>query len=210
MKERPDALGVELALTSVEDVDKALHEMSWLTLEQRRIEDPSKARIQSEMAATQAKLVVEVAGKPMTIKERWEALSTAILTWAKKGLKPVLPPGKKSLALSHGVIKTRDLAAAVEMLQGAKADVAATAIAKAAGILKGLEPLLDQPLHGVRIGRLISVKVELDKAAIKEAWDEEERPELVAFLKSLSISVSAGKTQISIEPADLQVTTPGE
>lgn len=210
MKERPDALGVELALTSVEDVDKALHEMSWLTLEQRRIEDPSKARIQAEMASTQAKLVVEVAGKPMTIKERWEALSTAILSWAKKGLAPVLPPNKKSLALSHGVIKTRDLAAAVEMLQGAKADVAAAAIAKEAGVLKGLEPLLEAKVHGVAVGRLISIKVELDKAAIKAVWDEKEKPELVGFLKSLSISVSAGKTQISIEPADLQVTTPGE
>ena len=52
MQARPEALGLEVTLASAEQVDQALHEMAWLTLQQRTTEAASKASIQAEMAET--------------------------------------------------------------------------------------------------------------------------------------------------------------
>jgi hypothetical protein len=205
MQARPTTLGRELSLETQADVDAALQEMAWLTAQQKTIEASAQTRIESIKTETQAKLVVEVAGEALKIQERWDALQLAVLKWCETELRSALPPNKKSLKLSHGEIKLRAIQAAVEVLEGKKADDVAFDLARRAEILAKVDRLLQVEVDGIPLSSLVAVTFVLAKDAIKEAWVK--RPDIRETLQSLAISVKEGTEQITLVPAAIQVAT---
>lgn len=210
MKARPDALGMDISVSSVEDVDHCLHEMAWLTSLQESIEAPSKAKIEAIKSEAQAKLAIEIEGQRCTIKQRWELLKSAVLQWCETQLKIHLPSGKKSLKLSHGELKTRKNEAAVHILDEKTESEVATTIAQAGQLFDSVDQLLSHELvfEGEKIGiplcRLIAVQFALAKDPIKQEWAR--RPEVRELLRSLSISVEE-QEQFTVSPARVQVAT---
>lgn len=213
MKQRPDALGIDFGIQTIDDVDNALHEMSWLTSLQESIEAPAKAKIEALKNDSKAKLKIEIDGQPLTIQQRWEALKNAVLTWCVPHLKQHLANGKKSLKLSHGELKTRKNEAAVKIAEGQTEAEVALEIARCGGLLESLDTLLDQKLvlegqeSGIPFRNLIAIHFVLAKDPIKQEWAR--RPEHRELLQSLSISVEE-QEQFTVCPARAQVATTEE
>jgi hypothetical protein len=205
MVERPTRFGTEIAVQTVEDVDAALHEMAWLAAKQKSIEADAEARIETIKTETNDKLVTKIDGAAVSIEDRWNALHAAVHTWCTGQLKQALPPGKKSLKLSHGEIKLRALAAAVEVLKGKNGDDVAFDLARRAEILDRVDKLLQTQVEGIPLAQLVAVKFVLDKDQIKDEWIK--RPANRELLRSLSISVIEGTEQITVIPAAVQVAT---
>ncbi len=204
MLSRPDAIGLEVAVKSQDDADAALHEMAYLTFLQRRIEDESRLKIERIKEETDARLKVEISNTPVTIAERWKVLSEKLHAWCVNHLKKHLPPNKKSLKLAHGELKLRCLPATVQMLEGAKPDDVAKAIAADAGLVEKLDKLLDGSIDGLPIRDLITVSFSLRKDSIKERWEKSDAAK--AALQKRLITVADGLDQITLVPIELQVT----
>lgn len=216
MLPRPDALGVTISLASVDDVDAALHEMAWLTAKENGISDAARVKIAAITTDAQSKAVVTVEQKPLTIKERWNALAAAVHAWCETSLRAALPKNKRSLDLPHGAIKLRSQPAAVALKDGKTAGEVALNLAQTHGLITSIDKLMKksidvvggtgQPVVSVSLNELLSVNIVLNKDAVKDLWAK--RPEIHAFLQSLSISVEAGPDQITVAPASLAVMTP--
>lgn len=213
MKPRPETLGAELQLVSLDDINHALEEMAWLTSFQESIEAPAKVKVEALKTQTQNRLVVEIDGKPQTVKQRWEALKAAVLEWCPDNLKDYLPKGKKSLKLSHGELKTRKNEAAVRVLNDQPEDEVALEIARSGELIKAIDELLEHELvlhgksSGIRLRNLIAVQFVLAKDPIKQEWAR--RPEVRELLQTLSISVEE-QEQFTVSPARVQLATVDE
>lgn len=211
MLTRPSALGIDFGLTSTDDVDAALHEMSWITARGESLDNDARVRIEAIKKETDAKHIVEIDGQTITLRDRWNQLFNAVYAWCTPGLKKALPANKKTLALSHGEIKLRQLPAAVAILEGGNADrIAFDAVTKA-GIVSAVDRLMKKTIDvpnadQIQLSQIVSVKFELNKNAIKDLWSK--RPETRQVLRDLLISVEDGQEQITISPAQLLVTNP--
>lgn len=213
MKARPNALGLDFAVGSLEDVDNCLHEIAWLKSFQESIEAPSKAKIEALKTEAQGKMVVEIDGQTCTIKQRLEALQFALVQWCELSLKDHLPKGKKSLKLSHGELKTRKNEAAVQILDEKTEAEVALEIARTGSLFESVDEMLDQQLvlegeeAGIPFRKLIAVQFVLAKDPIKQEWAR--RPEVRELLQSLSISVEE-QEQFTVSPAKVQIATVAE
>lgn len=206
MLNRPEAIGLNISLESIEDVDAALHEMGWLAAKQSQIEGDGQAKIEAIKNEAQARMVVEVEGQRLTFKERFDALWGAVHGWCESQLKGVLPLNKRSAKLSHGELKLRALPAAVALIDGKKPADVARGLAREAGILSEIDRLLSETeIDGVRLSKLLSVEFVLAKDAIKA--EAEKTPDFADFLRARSITIETGSEQITIVPALVQVTT---
>ena len=58
MLPRPDALGVTISLSSLDDVDTALHEMAWLTSKEKAIEEDARVRVGKIQTEAQARALI--------------------------------------------------------------------------------------------------------------------------------------------------------
>lgn len=205
MLNRPEAIGLEIKLESVEDVDAALHEMGWLNAKQCQVEGDAQAKIEVIKNEAQARMVVEIEGQSLTFKERFDALWGAVHGWCESQLKSVLPLNKRSAKLSHGELKLRALPAAVALIDGKKPADVARGLAREAGILADVDELLAREIDGVPLSKLLAVEFTLAKDAIKA--EAEKTPDFAEFLRARSITVETGSEQITIVPAAVQVAT---
>lgn len=205
MVPRPTKLALDISLKTPEDVDAALHEMGWLRSRQQQIEAADQEKIERLKAECQKKLTVEIDGQSVTFADRWNQLWDAVHKWSVKSLKSILPAGKKTAKLSHGEIKLRTMPAAVQPLEGANVDKIAKELARDAGVLKGLEELLQAPVDGVPVCKLITVKFAIAKDAIKDELDRS--PQFAEVLKKRRLAVVSGIEQITVEPAAVQLTS---
>lgn len=205
MLKRPEAIGLEINLETLEDVDAALHELGWLAGQKSRIEADAQAKIEAIKKDAQSKMVVEIEGKTPTLDERSEKLSDAVHAWCEKNLKGHLPPNQKSKKLSHGVLKLRGLPAAVGILEGKKPADVAMGLAREAGILPDVDKLLAREVERFPLSKLLVVDFSLAKDAIKA--EAAKNPKFAEFLAARSIKIENDRSQITVEPAAVQVAT---
>lgn len=205
MLNRPEAIGLKINLESIEDVDAALHEMGWLNGRKNQVEADHQAKIEAIKQDAQSKMVVEIEGKTLTFDERFEELADAVHEWCAKNLKGHLPPNQKSKKLSHGVLKLRGLPAAVGILEGKKPADVALSLAREAGILAGVDELLAREVDAFPLSKLLVAEFSLAKDAIKA--EAAKSPEFAEFLKSRAITIENDRSQITVEPAAVQVST---
>jgi phage host-nuclease inhibitor protein Gam len=104
---RPDALGAEIAVASLDDADRVLHELSWLANEQARLDALAKQKIDEIKKDFGAKAVVEIDGELVTFEDRVAALTAPLNEWVTANIAEHLPAKKKSLELPHGTLGLR-------------------------------------------------------------------------------------------------------
>lgn len=200
---RPETLGSELKLTTLADVDAALHELGWCQRLKAEAEARTQAAVDRLTAELQAKLVVEIEEETVFIADRTAALEAALVTWCGAKLAGHLRErGGKSLTLAHGVIGTRSLPDAVVCDE--KAVLAA--VTKRAGLVGLIATLLETALGAITLGSVIKLKPEVSKTAAKAAWGSGARAQ--STLKSLGVVVETNRSSWVIEPSAIEVAAP--
>ncbi|WLD11872.1 host-nuclease inhibitor Gam family protein [Planctellipticum variicoloris] len=200
---RPETLGVELKLTTLADVDAALHELGWCRQQTAHAEAMVQAIIERLKADNQAALVVKIKESDVSIADRTAALEAALVTWCGKKLAGHLAEtGKQSLTLAHGVIGTRSLPDAV--VCDDKAVLAA--VKKRGGLVGLIDKLLETALGAITLANVIKLKPEVSKTAAKAAWGKSARHQQT--LKSLGVVVETNRSSWVIEPAAIEVAAP--
>ncbi|MBX3448212.1 MAG: host-nuclease inhibitor Gam family protein [Planctomycetaceae bacterium] len=206
MTQRPNALGVDSAITTLDDVNAALHELGWLTQQSAAVDARTKSAIEQLKQTACEKLAVDIGGQRITFADRAAALRTRLEDWCREHLASHLPEGAKTLELSHGRIGTRKAPAAVAFATGETEKSVMSSIDKRAKLQSLLSKLLLTVLGSLTLGRLIRLKPELDKVSIKKAWAEGKRQQQT--LKSVGLSVETERDEFVIEPAAVEVTAP--
>lgn len=205
--ERPKALGPELALKTIDDVDQALHELAWCQHRETAIHAETKQAIDqlkkdreplselniAALAETQAELF------KTTLGERSATLEEAIKAWAKAHLTEHLEKGSKTLKLPHGEVAWKAQPLAVDLVEGVKEKAVLAAIDKKTGLLQLVTKFLAKiALGAFHLGELVRLTPELDKTAIKAAWDA--KPKSRKTLQGLGIRVTGGDDHVVVAP----------
>lgn len=186
MIKRPETLGAELKFETLEDVDAALHELGWCRQQKAEVDARTQAAVDRMTADSQAKLVVEIAGQPVSIADRAKALEAAVVTWCGAKLAGHLAEtGSQSLKLAHGVVGTRSLPDVVECDD--KKVIAA--ITKKTGLTGLIATLLEKVCGAIRLADVIKLKPEVSKTAAKAAWSTGTRAQKT--LQALGVEVKA-------------------
>ena len=104
---RPDAIGSEISVKSIEDADLVLAELSWLQNEKDRLDAVTKQKIEALKTEYQQKAVVTVEGERLAIADRAAALMGPLIKWVVKNVASHFKGKKKSIDLAHGTLGLR-------------------------------------------------------------------------------------------------------
>lgn len=112
---RPDALGTVVTITSLDDADKAMHEMGWLAQELAKIEGTCKQKIEAIKQDFDARKIVVIGDQSFSFSDRILLLEQAVEAWAADNIRPLLPGSKKTRSLLHGEIGLRRKTLVIEI-----------------------------------------------------------------------------------------------
>jgi hypothetical protein len=202
---RPGAFGHKITLSTLDDVNAALHELGWLQQTTAVVEAQTKKAVEHLKLNAASKLSVEIDGKAVKFSDRIKSLHSALAGWCATELAKHLPGEAKSLTLPHGRIGTKSVADAVVYTEGEDEKSVLANITQKAGLKTLIAQWLTHALGAITLGVVIRLKPELDKAAIKEAWSS---ATMRRTLTSLGITVETNRDELVIEPASVEVSTP--
>lgn len=206
MLHRPTALGRELRLSSLHDVNAALHELRWLGSREKEVAattQPAIAKLQKE---AEDKLKLDIDGEQITVADRAKRLETAIEKWCRVSLNKHLVDDKKSIDLPHGRVGKKNLPDAVGFREGFDDKKVIDAISQKAGLITLLEKTLATALNGLlTLSHCIRLKPELDKTALKKALGI---PRLATALEKFGLKLETNRETYVIEPGESEVSTP--
>lgn len=192
-----------MKLTTLADVDAALHELGWCRQQTAEVEARTQATVDRLKAEAQQRLEVEIEEEAVFIADRTAALEAALVTWCGAKLAGHLKEaGSQSLKLAHGTIGTRSLPDAV--VCDDKAVLAA--VKKRGGLVGLIDKLLETALGAITLANVIKLKPEVSKTAAKTAWGKSARHQQT--LKSLGVVVETNRSSWVIEPAAIEVAAP--
>lgn len=205
---RPTALSSEFHLQTLDDVDAALHELGWCRHREAAIDADTKARIEALKSAQGMLKSLKVGDDqtvPTTLADRAAKLEAALVKWGEKHLQKHLEKGSKTLQLPHGEVAIKLQPLAVALAEGVKEKAVYAALDRKTKFLFLLANLLKKITLGVfRLDQIISLKPDLDKNAIKDAW--ERNPKSRGTLKSLGLIVTGGEDAVVATPAKVKVS----
>lgn len=204
---RPKALGPELGLKTIDDVDQALHELAWCQHQEAAISAGTKQAIDQlkKDRESLSELKIEATGETeaephkTTLGERAAALEEAIKEWAKAHLNEHLAKGSKTLKLPHGEVAYKLQPLAIGYAEGATEKTVVAAIEQKSKLAAlALNLLKKTKLGSFVLSQLVRLTPSLDKDGIKAAWDA--APKSRATLKGLGIIVTGGDDQVVVAP----------
>lgn len=205
---RPAALAAEFTLTSLDDVDAALHELGWCQHRIAAIDAETKAKVEALKTAQEALFALRLADEDVpstTVHRRAEALETALQAWAEEHLQQHLARDSKTLKLAHGDLSLKLQPLAVTLGEGVNEKAVVAAIEKKSKLPSLVANLLKKITLGVfSLQQIIRLTPSLDKDGIKAVW--EQFPKNRGTLKNLGINVTGGSDAIVVSPAKVKVS----
>ena len=174
MSPRPDAIGLKVAVKSIDDVDPILHELAWLENERARIDAIVRERIDAITKEFESKYVVTIDGKSIPFGERADKLTEVLGDWLIENGKSILTGKKKSIDLAHGVVGLRQIPMVVKLGEDTSEEKALDAIDEEAdGIITTLRGWGVKKLKslGCLVQDVITIKPSLNLAGIKKALE---------------------------------------
>ena len=212
---RPDALGFEVSVKSLDDIDPVLHELSWLHSEQDRLDALAKQKIDSIKKEFQEKAVVtipsEVDGgctdQTVTFSDRIEALEKPLGAWVSKNLRKHLDGKKKSIDLPHGTIGLRQQPLVIEIPDGtSEAVILDTIDAEADGIIGAIRGWAIKKLKSLAclIGDVLKIETKINLKGIKDAFEEKRLTR--DQIESLGLTIREASDDAVLKPAKTVVS----
>lgn len=177
---RPDALGTEISVKSIDDADSVLAELSWLQNENARFDAIAKQKIDALKDEYDAKKVITLyADDPeqtvvISFADRVAALTEPLTKWVTKHIASHFKGKKKSVDRLHGTLGLRQQPRVVVVGKETSAAKVLDAIDEQTGIVTAANGLLNRKQNelGGQAKDWISIEVKLDLAAINAAIDE--------------------------------------
>jgi hypothetical protein len=204
--DRPAVLGRELALKSEADVNAALHELGWLQQQSAAVDADTKQAIEQLKEQAARELTLDVDNEEVTFATRIDSLTTAIERFLQKNSAKLFSGDLQSKELSHGRIGWKRVADAVVFLHGRDEKAALKAITEKTNVARRCAKWLTEAWGKLTFAQFLRLKPELDKTALKEAWQR--NPTLRPALRALGLKVETDRREWVIEPASIEVSAP--
>ena len=205
---RPSAIGLKIELNTLEDVDNALAELSYLQNQGAIVAAETKSAIDKIKTQMADKLNITVEGESHSLTGRIVDLESALETWIESKIKEHLKDDKKSIDLAHGTVGIRQRPLSIELAKGKKAEDVVKALNEVtkgkraiAGFIDMLYANLQKLVKGFgTLDNYLTLKVELNVNAIKSA------------LKNKVVNAKQLETigLIVVEPKDGPVISPAK
>jgi phage host-nuclease inhibitor protein Gam len=214
MATRPDALGLEIKITSIDDVDAILHELSWLEQEQAKLNALAKQKIDAVKLEFQNRSVVLIsaemdgdAAQTMTINERVSALKKPLEAWIVKHAEKHCKGKKRSFDLPHGTIGLRQQPLTIDVSKHSSVAKVLDAIdAESDSMITTIRSWVVKKLKSLSclVGDLIKIETTLNLKGIKEAYDEKRLSR--EQIESLGLTIRDAYDDAVIKPAKTVVS----
>lgn len=205
LPERPTALGSAPTLKTIDDVDAALHELSWLGHATVAVE--ARLKMELDEAKRRNEFNVSIDGTPLSPKQRSAELKRAIAAWADEHLRAYLPMGVKTLDLPHGALSLKKQTLSVACREGLEDSDVLKAVEAKVGLVERIVAWLAKvKLGSFLLGQVITLKPQLNKTAIKAAWAA--NPGGRRTLTALGLEVHGGDDALHIEPSQYHLARP--
>jgi hypothetical protein len=199
--------GASVELKTIDDVDLALHELSWLDHAEETLAAACKVRLDQVKTDFEKQRAIEIEGKATTIGARRELLEKAVQGWAKKQLPKHLERDSKTLNLPHGTLSLRVQPLAVAFNEGVDEKDVLNTIERKVKLTERIATWLSKVQIGsFWLSQIVTLKPQLNKSAIKSAWASSRVGHRT--MQSLGIQVTGGEDELSIKPAAYHVAKP--
>ncbi|MEI8017493.1 MAG: host-nuclease inhibitor Gam family protein [Schlesneria sp.] len=213
---RPDSLGLEVSVKSLDDVDPVLHELSWLHSEQDRLDALAKQKIDSIKKEFQEKAVVTICDTTeggediedtVTFADRIDALEKPLGTWVAKNLRKHLDGKKKSIDFPHGTIGLRQQPLVVEIPEGTSEKVILDTVDnEAEGIIGTIRGWAVRRLKTLAcfVGDVLKIEVKLNLKGIKDALEDKRLTK--EQIEALGLTIREASDDAVLKPAKTVVS----
>lgn len=190
-------------LKSLDDVDQALHELSWLEHEDARRNAICKQELDAVKVKQADRFTLQIEGELMPLAQRRQFLEEQIAAWCEKHLATHLPEGKKSMNIAHGELGYRAQPMSVGLAEGVKADDVLDKLDRKTSYKERITDLFNKAFGRFMLGWFVAIKAELSMAKIISAFKEQRVDEKT--LNSLGLQVNRPDDKLFIKPARYQV-----
>lgn len=189
-------------LKSLEDVDQAMHELSWLDHEDERRNAICQQEINALKTKQADRFTVQIEGELMPLAHRRQFVEQQVAKWCDKHLATHLPEDKKSMAIAHGELGYRAQPMKVELGEGVKADDVLDKLDRKTSFKECIMDLLSKAFARHVLGNFIEIKASLSFSKILNAFKENRVQE--KMLNSVGLLVTRPEDKLFIKPARYQ------
>lgn len=185
-------------LKTLDDVDQALHELSYLEHERQRSEIICQQELDAVKQRQADKFVLQIDSELLPISQRQETVSNLVTEWCDKQLQSHLPEGKKSIDLPHGTLGLRALPLKIECDEGVAPKNVLEKLDKKTNFWQCLTDLLSKMFSRHLLSDFITIEPKLSFTAILKSY-KEHRVDAKA-LNQLGLVVREPVDQLYIKP----------
>lgn len=207
MVARPSALGLEVEVKSIDDVDPILHELAWINNEAAKLDAQAREKIDAIMKDFEPKYSVEIAGQVVPFKDRYEYLEGLLAKWLPKHLKKHLVGKKKSRDLPHGTVGLRQQPMVVQLQEDVTEVAALDKIdIEADGIVARIREWATKKLKslGCLVNDVLTIKVSINEAGVRKAFEEKRLT--AEQVESFGLEIREAEDKGTIKPNALIVS----
>lgn len=208
--DRPaECLGADPVIESNVDLDKALHELAFLSALNLSVDSRCTEQVESIKQQYERKKAVPIAsGTIVYIKERQALLNERAVEYCKANRSSLIDSKKKTKTLPHGTVSFKDQPSKVEYRSGLKeADslslldklMQSTLIEQVTCWLKSILIFGRAAKDARLLNEVIELKPRISVSKIKKAFEEKRLT--TDHLKQLGLKYSKGKEQLTVKPA---------
>lgn len=190
-------------LKSLFDVDQALHELSWVRHEQRKIDAAIQQEIDKLKGERQSKYQVMINGSESSLAERQSSLQQSLTTWCNHYLDGHLETEpKKRLDLPHGRVGQRTLPLAIECSEGVKPKDVFDKLDRKCGFREKINEIAAKVIGRFTLGMFVEFKPALSMVGLRNAFKAQRVDEKT--LNTFGLSVRKESEEIFFDSAEYQ------
>lgn len=186
-------------LKTLEEIDQALYELSWIDHQQRIIDAQNQQEIDALKKSQASRFDLLVEGVPTTLAERRQTVSAAIQVWSGKHLDEHLVEPKRSLDLPHGTVGKRSLPLAIECSEGVKPRDVIDKLDHKTGFRQAITDLAMKVIGRCTLGMFVEFKPQLSMISLRNAYKAKRVTDRA--LNSLGLQVRKESDEMFHEPA---------
>lgn len=173
MLHRPQALGAEVAIESLDVADQVLHELAWIGQRLQTIAAAAKAKIDAIKVEADREAVCTIEGQPVSLVDRKAHLEELLSAWVAEHIAGHLPDKKRSIDLPHGKLGLRQQPLVAQVDDDHNAASVLDAIDEFTGLVTAINAILERKtsIGTARARDLIDIKVVPACKAMKDALE---------------------------------------
>lgn len=207
MPPRPEAIGLNIVVKTIDDVDPILHELAWLQNEKARLDAIVREKTDAITKEHEPKYSLLIEGQSVTIAKRTEDLTAAVKPWIVSHIAKHFVGKKRSIDKAHGTVGLRQIPMVIELKSDTSEEKVLEAVdGETDGIVATIRGWGIKKLKsfGCLVGDVLTVKASLNLAGIKKAFDQKRLTK--EQIESIGLVIREAKDDATIKPNQLTVS----